>query len=162
MMNVWRMPVVILGVAWLLADPVQVPHEVHGDHFERNDSGLDGEVSTLVVDSHAEFEKLFGSAAVMRRKQNFVKPEVFARRRVCAVIHRGDAVWEYRVTSVTQTGDTVDIRYDARPQPGGGTASFASPLVVSLDRTDARRIRFIENDGAIATLDVPAREAAGP
>lgn len=31
--------VVILGAAWLLADPVQVPHAVHGDHVERDDSG---------------------------------------------------------------------------------------------------------------------------
>lgn len=157
MVNVWRIMVVALGTSWLLADPVRVPHEVHGDHFERNDSGLEGEVSTLVLESHDAFETVFGSAAVMRRNQNFVKPETFARRRVCAVIHRGTAVWDYDLRSVTQVGDTVEIRYLARPRPGDGAAHFASPLVVSLERTDARHIRFVENDEELDTLDV-ARE----
>lgn len=150
----------LLGL--LLADPAKVAFETHSGHFERNDSGLKGEVSTLVVETSAEFEKLFGVGALMGRKQNFVKPELFAKRRVCAVIHRGTDPWTYEVKSVTEAGDTVEVRYQANRQPTAGTATFASPLIVSLDRTSARRIRFIENGRELATLDVKPPVPAQP
>lgn len=158
----WKQLCLGLTFTLLLADPVPVPFTAHAGHFERNDSGLKGAVSTLLIESNAEFEKLFGVAAVMRQKQNFVKPELFAKRRVCAVIHRGTDPWTYEVKSVTQVGETIEVRYLANRQPSSGTANFASPLLLSLDRTDAKQIVLIENNKELAKLAVQAPAPTQP
>ncbi|MFM8221067.1 MAG: hypothetical protein ACKOJF_19315 [Planctomycetaceae bacterium] len=158
----WSSLCLALALSFLGADPVAVPFTTHSGHFERNDSGLKGEVSSLVVETAAEFEQRFGVAAVMRQKQNFVKPELFAKRRVCAVIHRGKEPWGYEVKSVTQVGDVVEVRYQATKQASSGTATFASPLIVSFDRTSARQLRLIENNKELATLDLKTPASAQP
>jgi len=158
----WKQLCLGLTFTLLLADPAAVPFTAHSGHFERNDSGLKGAVSTLLIESNAEFEKLFGVAAVMRQKQNFVKPELFAKRLVCAVIHRGTDPWTYEVKSVTQAGETIEVRYLANGQPRSGTANFAYPQLLSLDRTDAKQIVLIENNKELAKLAVQAPAPTQP
>jgi hypothetical protein len=64
----------------------------HEGHFERNDSGLKGAKSFLVLDNLEKFESIFGVAALglgPTRKQNFVANETFEERMVLAAIYRG-------------------------------------------------------------------------
>lgn len=126
-------------------------YEVHSGHFEKNNSGLKGDSSYLAFSDWKSFDKVFGSAATMK-KQNFVSKDLFDSRMVVAAIKRCDAPWEYKVQKVTTDGRTVYVQYEARKKEGGGTAKFASPLIVSFDKGKYTSVVFIENGKKVETL----------
>jgi hypothetical protein len=126
-------------------------YEVHNGHFEKNNSGLKGDSSYLAFTDWKSFEKVFGSAAATK-KQNFVTKDLFDSRMVVATIKRGDAPWEYKVDKVTIDDGTVYVQYQAQKKEGGGTARYASPLIVSFDKGKYTSAVFIENGKKVETV----------
>ena len=126
-----------------LAKGKKVEFDVHNGHFEKNNSGLKGGSSYLVFNDRDAFDKVFGIARVMR-KQNMVPKDAFDKKMVVAVIKRGNTVTEYKVEKVTANDDTLYVQYTAKMGPAG-TAAFASPLIVSVDRDKYKSVVFIEN-----------------
>jgi hypothetical protein len=129
----------------------EMKFEIHDGHFEKNNSGLKGDSSYLAFTDWKSFDKVFGSAATTK-KQNFVTKDLFDSRMVVAAIKRGDAPWEYKAVKVTTDGGTVYVQYDARKKESAGTARFASPLIVSLDKGKYTSVVFIENGKKVETL----------
>src|SRR5216683_1902378 len=119
-------------------------HEVHSGYFEKNNSGLKGDVSFLTITDQKSFDKTFGAAATMK-KQNFLPKDAFDSRMVVATIKRGTSIAEYKVDKVTIDEGAVYIQYESKSKDGGGTAKFASSLVVSLDKGKYTSVVFIEN-----------------
>jgi hypothetical protein len=132
----------------------KVEFDVHSGHFEKNNSGLKGDVSFLAFTDRAAFDKVFGIGAVMDKKQNFVPKDAFAKKMVVAVIHRGKAVWTYKVDKVTADGDELYVQYEATPEKESDTAKFASPLIVSVDKGKYTSVVFIENGKKAGTVNV--------
>jgi hypothetical protein len=131
----------------------KVEHDVYNDYFESNKSGLKGETSFLAITDQDAFDKVFGKAVVMGAKPNFLPKDAFDSKMVVAVIHRGNAVWKYKVDQVTADGDTLTVQYDATSKTGG-TATFHSPLVVSVDKGKYTSVVFIENGEKIGTAKI--------
>jgi hypothetical protein len=121
----------------------EVKYEVHNGHFEKNNSGLKGDSSYLVFTDREAFDKVFGVAATMR-KQNFVPKDAFDTKMVVAVIKRGNAVTEYKVEKVTADEGTLYVQYTAK-MGAAGTAKYASPLIVSVDKDKYTAVVFLEN-----------------
>lgn len=122
-----------------------VKHEVYSSYFEKNNSGLKGDASYLAVRSGEEFDKLFGVAAVGGKKLSVLPKGAFEDNLVVAVIKRGDAPWTYNVEKVTENEGTLTVQYKASEGKGGGTAKFASPLIVSVPRAKIAKVVFVEN-----------------
>jgi hypothetical protein len=122
----------------------KVDFDVHNGHFVRNDAGLKGDSSHLVFTDRDAFDKVFGVGRVIG-KQNFVPRDAFEKKMVVAVVKRGNAITEYAVDKVTAADGTLYVQYTARPRGAGGTATFASPLIVSVDRDKYKSVVFIEN-----------------
>ena len=61
-----------------------------------------------------------------------------------AVIHRGNAASTYEVEKLTTEGDTLTVRYKAT-EGKAGTAKFASPMILSVDKGKFKKVVFIEN-----------------
>jgi hypothetical protein len=131
----------------------EVKYEVHNGHFQKNDAGLKGDASYLVFTDREAFDKVFGAAATMR-KQNFVPKDAFDNQMVVAVIKRGNAVTEYKVEKVTADEGTLYVQYTAK-MGTPGSATFASPLIVSVDKDKYTSVVFIENGKKAATVKVP-------
>jgi hypothetical protein len=121
----------------------EVKFDVHHGHFEKNNAGLKGDSSYLVFTDREAFDKIFGAAAIMR-KQNFVPKDAFDKKMVVAVIKRGKAVTEYKVEKVTADDGTLYVQYTAK-MGTPGSATFASPLIVSMDKDKYKSVVFIEN-----------------
>lgn len=141
------------GIAVCQPDGTAVPYTRHDGHFEKNTSGLKGEASYLALTDQAGFDKVFGVAFTMGKKPNVVPADNFDKKLVAAVIKRGPAVTTYAVEGVTPAGGTVTVRYKAETGPAG-TARFASPLILSLDRGGVKRVEFVENGKAVGSAEV--------
>jgi hypothetical protein len=121
----------------------EVKLDVHNGHFQKNDAGLKGDSSYLVFTDREAFDKVFGVGRVIG-KQNFVPKDAFDKQMVVAVIKRGNAVTEYKVEKVTADEGTLYVQYTAK-MGTPGSATFASPLIVSVDKDKYTAVVFIEN-----------------
>ncbi len=135
-------------VAWAAdkeeAKGKKVEFTVHTGYFESNKSGLKGEASYLAFTDQKTFDGVFGKAVTMGKKPNFLPEDAFDTKLVVATIKRGDAVWQYKVEKVTADDGVLYIKYEATSKGGGGSARYASPLIVSLDKGKYTSVVFIE------------------
>ena len=124
----------------------QIEYHVYGSYFESNQSGLKGDATSIIacLDQDA-FDNVFHPAAVMRKKQEFLPKDAFDKQFVVAVIKRGKATWDFKVESVTAEKDTVFVRYKGEEQKSSGTATFATPLIIALDKGSYTSVVYIEN-----------------
>jgi hypothetical protein len=132
--------------------PKEIAFQIHNGYFESNRSGLKGESSFLAFTDPEEFGKVFGVGFVMGKRPNVIAKDAWGKIFVAAAIKRGNSLWEYQVEKVTVTGDRLTVRYKATEKPGGGTASFASPLIVSVEKKDCKEVVFVENGKEVAIV----------
>ena len=133
----------------------KVDYQVHDGHFESNKSGLTGDASYLAITDKAGFDKLFGSAAVMGKKYNWVPKDAFEKKMVVAVIKRGDAPVGYKVDQVTMADGKLTVQYTAAAiGAAGGSAKFASPLILTVDKGKYSEVVFVENGKQVGTAKI--------
>jgi hypothetical protein len=132
----------------------EVAFAMHNGYFESNRSGLKGDASYLSFSDADSFGKVFGVAFVMGKKPNVIPKDAWGKVLVVAAIKRGNSIWGYEVEKVTATGDRLTVHYKAVEKPGGGTASFASPLILSVEKKDYKDIVFVENGKEASTIKV--------
>jgi hypothetical protein len=123
-------------------------------YFESNKSGLTGEASYLAFADQESFLKaLRPTPPLMGKKPKLLPKDVFEKNIVVSVIKRGDTIWKYTVDKVTAQTGTLTIEYKAAQQgAGGGTAKFASPMVVAVEKGDYKEVVFVENGKKAATV----------
>ena len=125
-------------------------------YFESNKSGLTGEASYLAFADQEGFLKVLRpTPPLMGKKPNLLPKDAFQKNVVVAVIKRGDTIWKYTVDKVTAQTGTLTIEYKAAQQgAGGGTAKFASPMVVAVEKADYKEVVFIENGKKAGTAKI--------
>ncbi len=132
------------------AKMAKVDFDVHNGHFESNKSGLKGEASYLAFTDRAAFDAVFGVAFTMGKKPNIVPKDAFEKKLVVAVIKRGNAPVEYKAEQVTTADGKLYVEYTATAK-GATTATFASPLILSLDKGKYTSVVYIENGKQVGT-----------
>jgi hypothetical protein len=146
-----------LGVAALRADEAKgekVESNVYNGYFESNKSGLKGDSSYLYFADQAAFDKIFLAVPPTGAKKPVLLPEkAFDKMAVVAVVKRGNAVTEYAVEKVTDDKGTLYVQYKATAGKPG-TATFASPLIVSVPKGKYTSVVFIENGKTVDTIKV--------
>ncbi|HZT81027.1 MAG TPA: hypothetical protein VFA26_12420 [Gemmataceae bacterium] len=130
-----------------------VDYEVYTSYFQKNNSGLKGDQSFVAITTQEGFDKIFGPARVMK-PQKFLPTDAFAKKMVAATIKRGKAITTYKVDKVTSDGGTLYVQYEAMAKGGGGTATYASPLIVAVDKGKYAEVVFIENGKKVGTAKV--------
>jgi hypothetical protein len=133
----------------------KVEYATYPDYFEKNNSGLKGDQSFLVLANKDAFDKVFNlRPPVMGGKKPVAVPnDAFEKKLVFAVITRGNAITTYTVEKVTADGETLYVQYKAE-KGKAGTAKFASPLILSADKGKAKKVVFIENGKTVGTAEV--------
>jgi inhibitor of cysteine peptidase len=111
-------------------------------YFEKNNSGLKGDRSFLVLTSQNQFDKVFGPAATMG-PNSFLPSDVFKSKVVVAAIKRG-ALRKYDNVKATGERGTLFIWYDAKDEEPG-SATFSSPLILAVDKGKYKQVVFMEN-----------------
>jgi hypothetical protein len=123
-------------------------------YFEKNNAGLKGDASYLALPDKDAFAKVFQlRPPLMKGNKAVPLPDNAFEKQVVGIIKRGNSITTYTVEKVTADGDTIYVQYKAEAGPAG-TATFASPLVVAVDKGKAKKVAFIENGKTVATVDV--------
>lgn len=126
---------------------------IHTGHFVRNDTGDDARSLYLCSDLEA-FEKLFGTVPPLNgnggRKTNPVKEDVFEKNAVVAVVLRATAITTYTEVSTKVDGEKLVVSYKCETGKAG-SASFASPLILSVPKGEWKTVSFIENGKEVGT-----------
>lgn len=125
------------------------------DYFEKNNSGLQGDVSYLVFTQAEAFDKVFQARPpLMGGDRPLLLPaNAFDKHLVAAVITRGGAITTYTPTKVTRDGETLYVEYKSETGPAS-TARFASPLIVAAPKERVKKVVFIANGKTVQTVDV--------
>ncbi len=158
MKTAWLPPAVALTILVLLspadaADKAKgkdVDYDIHGGYFESNKSGLTGDSSYLAFAGPKAFDAVFGVAKVQGGKQRFLPKDAFDSKVVVAVVKRGKAIYDYKVEKVTNDDGVLTVQYTAMPQESSGAATFATPLILSVDKGKYDSVAFIENGKKVA------------
>lgn len=117
---------------------------VHMGYFVSNKFDPNAPTSFVVLKDQVAFDQVFGVAMVMRDKSHRLPPNAFVGKMVVAAIHRGKAMVEYKVESVTLEGKTLIITYTTKSTACENT-EFACPLIVSIPKGDYAAVQFIED-----------------
>lgn len=130
-----------------------VSYVVHNGYFVSNQFEPNDPASFVVAKNQNAFDKVFGMAMVMGDKSHRLPPDAFEKSIVVAAIHRGKAVWEYKVESVMLDGKTLTVRYSTATKPSE-TAEFACPLIVSVPKEDWTAVQFVEDGKVVKRVEV--------
>jgi hypothetical protein len=141
------------------AQPEGKPVEVvrNTGHFEKNNSGLKGDVSRLVFTDAEAFGKVFAPVPPLmgkgNNKPNPVKPDAFDKNLVVVVITRATAPTTYSDISAKLADGILIVTYTAVSDPPG-TATFASPLILSVPKDGIKRVVFATGGKDSAPVEV--------
>ena len=131
------------------ADPKSDP--IRTGHFEKNNSGLKGERSFLILRDYDAFEKVFGTVPPLgKRMNNPVTKADFEKGVVVAVITRGPAVTTYGDVSGASADGQFTLKYKSATGPAG-TATFASPLLVVVPKEGLKGAIFVDDGAEVGT-----------
>lgn len=128
----------------------------YSSYFVKSNAGVTKPREFRVAATRAEFDRLFGFAAVMRAKQPVLPDDHFEKNLIVAAIHQGKSVTEFTVQSVTAGEGVLRVRYQAKAGPEG-SASFASPLILSVPRGPWQRVSFVCGGSPPVEVAVPAQ-----
>lgn len=124
----------------------------YNGHFEKNNSGLAGAHSFLLLPSREAFDKVFGTVPPLMGNDKAVRlpANAFDKGVVAAVVTRADAPTEYSDVTATLKGTTLTVAYKSKTGPAG-TAKFASPLILSLPKDKFKDVVFVNNGKEVGT-----------
>ena len=139
------------GSAALAGDKTAVPFETYTGYFVSNKFEPDAASSFVIIQDQAHFDRVFGTAFVMRDKARRLPPDVFKAHLIIAAIHRGNALCDFKVAEVALNDGAVELRYATAFQKSD-TATFACPLIVAIPKGEYRAVQFVENGRNEKTL----------
>lgn len=135
------------------AEPTHVKFDSYSGYFVSNQFEPDAKESFVVCVNQQAFDKCFGAAFVMGDKSHRLPKDVFETQQVIGAIKRGTSIWDYTVKKVIESNDGIEVHYSAKEmkQP---SATFASPLIISIPRKSYKTISFVE-DGKLIKVVKP-------
>ena len=67
---------------------------------------------------------------------------------------RGPAAAIYKMGEITFADGVLTVKYEATFPKGPGGASFATPLIFSVDKTGVKKVVFVENGAVVGEREV--------
>ena len=118
-------------------------------YFEKNNSGLKGERSFLVLVNQKQFDNVFGPAATMGQN-DFLPEDIFTSNVIVAAIKRGK-LRKYDDVKVTAENGKLFVWYDSKDEPPA-SATYSSPLILAVDKGKYKKVVFMENGKKVSTV----------
>lgn len=134
-------------------ETAKLEFKTYSGYFVSNKFEPDSSASFVVLDNRKQFDQVFGVAFVIGDKSPRLSPDAFKTQLVLAAIRRGKAFCTYQVTSVTEKGGVVQLRYQTTSKKSD-SATFACPLILSIPKGKRQEVEFYENDKLVKRLAI--------
>ena len=118
--------------------------DIHSGYFVSNKFEPQESRSFVIAKNQKEFDQVFGVAFVLGDKSHRLEENELKSKTVIATIRRGKSLCDFKVNSITNNDGVLEVKYAAKMQKES-TASFASPLIISVPKGNYKAIHFIEN-----------------
>lgn len=139
------------ATATATTETINLPFDTYSGYFVSNKFEPDAAESFVVISDQERFDEVFGVAMVMDDKSHRLPEDAFKSNIVLAAIKRGGEVWEFKVEGVTIKDNVVELRYTTTSSKSD-SATFSSPLIVSIPNGKYNAVQFIENGKAVKPL----------
>ena len=127
--------------------------KTYSGYFVSNKFEPDAATSFVALDNQKQFDQVFGVAFVIGDKSPRLAPGALETELVLSAIRRGKAFCTYKVSSVTEEGGVLRLRYQMTSKKSD-SASFSCPLIVSIPKGKYHAVEFHENDKLIKRLPI--------
>lgn len=132
--------------------PNEVKYQQFDSYFEKNNSGLKGDFSYLVIKNQKDFDKVFGVAATMG-ENHFLPDKVFDSMFVVATIKHRSSLRTYEVTQTATVNGNLYVRYNTVDKEPS-SATFSSPLILAVPKGNYKKVVFVENGKEVKSIAV--------
>ena len=131
-------------------------------YFVKNTAGVKDGTTVLVLAGKGDFDKVFqavppaGLGRPGGAKKEFLPADKddYAKLLVVAVVTQGKAMTTYAVDGVEAMDGVVTVKYKFDSKGAGGTATFSSPLVVSVEKGKYSKVVFLDGDAKAGEVEV--------
>ena len=134
-------------------ETTKLKFKIYSGYFVSNQFEPDSPTSFVALDNQKQFDQVFGVAFVIGDKSPRLAPGALETELVLAAIRRGKAFCTYKVSSVTEEGGVLRLRYQMTSKKSD-SASFSCPLIVSIPKGKYHAVEFHENDKLIKRLPI--------
>jgi hypothetical protein len=117
--------------------------ETYDGYFVNNTFEPNAQRSLVVLKDQAAFDKVFGAGYVMNDRSHRLAAGVFTKSLALGVVRRGPNTNYSQVSASVQDG-VLTLRYTAKQDPPS-SATYASPLIVSVTKAGVTKVVFMEN-----------------
>lgn len=138
------------------ADATKLGFDTYSGYFVSNKFEPNAAESFVFITDQEQFDKVFGVAMVTSDKSHRLAKDAFKSNVILAAIKRGNAVWKFKVEGVTVDDGVVQMRYTATSTKSD-SATFASPLIVSIPSGKYTAAEFVENGSPVKKVAVGKR-----
>jgi hypothetical protein len=146
MLRFLLVPLMVLALGSVLRADDTIEPKIYGPYFESNKSGLKGETSRLIFTDAAKFDEVLKQVPpIGGRKTAGVPAEAFKESLVLVVIKRGPQPVTYSETKASLKDGTLTLEFKSAAPGGDSTATYASPLVVTVPKGKIKNVVFVEN-----------------
>lgn len=115
-------------------------------------------VFAAVIRSSDEWHAVYGTAATMSSERGYgPDPASFKKEAVLVVCRVGASTSKYKVTSLTESGGTLTLKYAFTPGKKE-SAEFKVPLALVVPNRPWKKVVFIEGGRQVASLNLAAGE----
>jgi len=144
---------ICLGQLAVAAESAKLPFDTYSGYFVSNRFEPKTPQSFVVIADQKQFDKVFGVAMVMGDKSHRLPKDAFNSNLVVAAIHRGSAIWNFKMEGVSIKDDVVELRYTTTSKKYD-SAAFACPLIVSIPKGKYKAVQFIENKKPVKKVEL--------
>ena len=137
-------------------DIEKVPFDTYEGYFVSNKFEPDSPESFVVIKNQKELDKVLGTAMVMGDRSHRLPARPLEKLMVLVAVKRGQAVWTYKVESVSLKAGKLTVDYKATSKEEN--AKFASPLIVSVPKGKYKQVEFVENGKPVKTIELKSKK----
>ena len=138
-------------------EETKLAFDTYTGYFVSNKFEPDAAASFVIINDQAEFDKVFGVAAVMEDKSHRLPEEAFKSNMIVAAIKRGNASCEYKVESVTVEKGVVTLQYTVTSTATPET-TYACPLIISISKGDYKAVVFKEDGKQVKKVKIGGKK----
>jgi hypothetical protein len=145
---------VVASFAVAADEPAKIEVKSYGPYFESNKSGLKGDASYLVFTDKTKFDSALRlRPPLIGGKRPVPVPDAsFLKSHVLVVIRRGKTIFDYSDLKAEAKGDTLRFSFRSAARGAAGSATFKTPLVVTVTKGKYKQVEFVENGKKAETV----------
>jgi len=129
-----------------------IKFKTFNSYFVKNNYVFDSTGAFVFANDTAEFNKIFGAAAVMGGNQEWINPADFSKQFCIAIMKGGKSMFNLSINEIKVEDDILKIYFISKTISTNNSFTGNSLILAMVDCADFKSIQFISDDKVIKEL----------